>query len=111
MHIGERIKRARKRAGKEPEDLAKAMKLSGEAIRSWERGDSAPRPTRYAKIAAFLGVTENWIATGAKPMLPDSSEEEELDAQASNFADVMSSLSDDQIELILKVAAQFAKAR
>lgn len=50
-------KLARIRAGMSAEEAANALGVSTAPIYSWERGDSAPKSGRIAKVAALYGVT------------------------------------------------------
>ena len=107
MHIGERIRRARTKAGIEIDDLARKLKLTGEAVRSWERGDTAPRPARYKKIADALGTTEAYIASGVR----SDTDQAEYDERTERFGSIMERLSEEQFELLVLVAQEFSRER
>lgn len=109
MHIGKRIARARKRAGITPDELATLLGITGAAVRSWELGKSQPRPSRYDDIATALGANPNYIAREIEPVMMGD-DPDELEQRASAFADLMATLSDDQIDLVIQVAREFQKA-
>ena len=108
MGIGDRIKRARTLAGMTPDELARELKITGSAVRSWEKGVSQPRPKRYSVIADALGAHLNYISSGVEPPLVGE-DAESLDRRASEFAEIMLSLSDEQINLLYQVAREFHK--
>lgn len=66
----DRLKLARKRAGLSQRDLADRCGLSQPAISELERGKSGS--TSYAaQLAAVLGVSALWLASGEGAMLPE----------------------------------------
>lgn len=108
MHIGERIAIARKRAGMTPEELAKALGITASAVRSWELGKSQPRPSKYPGIAEALGAHLGYIGTGTEPVMLND-DPEALERRATQFAELVTSLTDEQIELVMQVAREFQK--
>jgi transcriptional regulator with XRE-family HTH domain len=52
-----RLASARKAAGLDQTELAKALGVSQQTVSEWERGESTPRPKRMKAIAAVLGTT------------------------------------------------------
>lgn len=68
MTIGERVKRARKHAGLNQRDLAKAIGITQPSLSELERGES--RSSAYLiQIASVCGVDASWLATGKGNML------------------------------------------
>ncbi|MDW0357691.1 XRE family transcriptional regulator [Halomonas venusta] len=69
MTIGDRVKRARKHAGLNQRDLAKAIGITQPSLSELERGES--RSSAYLiQIASACGVNASWLATGEGEMLP-----------------------------------------
>lgn len=65
MSIGSRIKKARQAAGISQADLAEAMGITRSACSQWESGQgTGPRRERLEALAAELGVSYEWLATG-----------------------------------------------
>lgn len=68
--------------------MAEAAEVSTSVLSKWRRGESDPSRSRLIKMATAAGVSLEWLATGAGPMIaeygkPPSSEPvrvEELDA-------------------------------
>lgn len=54
--FGARLSEARRRTGIPQTALARAVGVSLTTVRAWEQGLAAPRPWRFAPIAAALGV-------------------------------------------------------
>ena len=69
MEIGDRIRLAREHKRLEILDLAKALKVSYETVRSWEAGKHQPRPQKYRRISEITGVRYAWLVSGEDPML------------------------------------------
>lgn len=74
--IGERIKAARIKARLSKRGLAKACSISDASVSDWESGKSKGlKPENLYSAARALGVTMEWLATGAGPMRdPDAVE-------------------------------------
>lgn len=65
MSIGSRIKQARQAAGISQADLAEAMGITRSACSQWESDQgTGPRRERLEVLAAELGVSYEWLATG-----------------------------------------------
>ncbi len=65
MSIGSRIKKARQAAGISQADLAQAMGITRSACSQWESDQgTGPRRERLEVLAAELGVSYEWLATG-----------------------------------------------
>lgn len=62
---GERVKKARLRAGLTQLDLAKAAHVSRAAVAQWESDETKHiRPENLFRIAPLLGCSAQWLATG-----------------------------------------------
>lgn len=71
MSIHVRIRQARLTAGLSQSEVARLLGVSRSACNQWESGRGpAPRRERLAKLAQLLGVSYEWLATGAEPAAP-----------------------------------------
>lgn len=66
VSIGERIRDARRTAGLSQVDLAVKVGVSQPAVANWESGVHDPRRLMLARIADALGVSADWLASGAR---------------------------------------------
>lgn len=79
--INIRLRKLRKALGYTQEELAKILKVTSQAIGSWERGETAIPNVRVDQICTKLGASQKWLETGEGEMkdpnaaLPDSPEE------------------------------------
>jgi transcriptional regulator with XRE-family HTH domain len=64
--IGDRIRYARKEFGLNQTELANRVGVSQPAVANWESGVHDPRRVMLAKIADVLGVSSEWLASGAR---------------------------------------------
>ena len=78
MHIGDRIKIARKANKITQEKLAALVRLKRSTVASYEIGCITPSERSIADIARALDVDENWLATGDGEMKRAKSREEEI---------------------------------
>ncbi len=72
--FGERLRRARERAGLGQRDLADAAGVGTATITRLERGQTQARPVTVRRLAAALGVRVPWLSIGEEPMLEASSD-------------------------------------
>lgn len=69
--IALRIRSARQAARLTQSELAVALNLSRSAVAQWESATgSAPSTASFARLAAALGCTFEWLATGHGPRTP-----------------------------------------
>ncbi|HEX7029637.1 MAG TPA: helix-turn-helix transcriptional regulator [Gammaproteobacteria bacterium] len=65
MAIHDRIREAREQAGISQTELARLLGVTRSACSQWESaGGTAPRRERLEQLAALLGVSFEWLATG-----------------------------------------------
>lgn len=65
MSIAARIRKARLNAGISQARLAELLGITRSACSQWESDEgTAPRSQRLEQIAALLGVSYEWLATG-----------------------------------------------
>lgn len=61
MNLGEKIKYYRKEAGMTQAELAEVLKVSFQAVSSWERGQYMPDMEKILQIAAVLHVSVSFL--------------------------------------------------
>ncbi|HEX7048026.1 MAG TPA: helix-turn-helix transcriptional regulator [Gammaproteobacteria bacterium] len=65
MAIHDRIREAREQAGISQTELARLLGVTRSACSQWESSSgTAPRRERLEQLAALLGVSFEWLATG-----------------------------------------------
>lgn len=64
MAIGQRIYKARTKAGLSQSALGKKLGVTREAVSQWESEDSEPTAARLRKASVILSVGYDWLATG-----------------------------------------------
>jgi len=64
MTMGQRIRKARIRKMLTLREFARIMEVGIGSVSRWENGEASPRPETLAKLAAILGVREQWIVSG-----------------------------------------------
>lgn len=62
--FGERMRDARKRAGMNQCELAKALHVSQNTISKWENGHTMPNAYHIYLMAKALGIGSGWLVTG-----------------------------------------------
>lgn len=63
--VGDRIKRARERAGLNQSELGRRVGVKPQAVQQWESGSNLPADReRYIQIAKVLEVTPYWLEYG-----------------------------------------------
>ena len=62
--MGERIRRAREAKGISASELARKAEVTPTAVWNWEQNQIAPRAITMKKVAACLGVSEEFLRTG-----------------------------------------------
>lgn len=102
MTIGDRVKRARKHAGLNQRELAKAIGITQPSLSELERGES--RSSAYlVQIASVCGVDASWLATGSGEMLAlgarNSGGPDEIEFHNTEIVEGGSPLSPDEVEL------------
>ena len=70
MKIGEQIRELRKNAKLTQEDLAKALRVSPQAVSQWEHNVTVPSTDKLAKLATVLHTSVN-ILTGESAIDPE----------------------------------------
>lgn len=63
--IGNRIRTTREQRGISASQFAKLVGVSPTAVSNWENNNMEPRPASLANIARALGVTTEFLLTGA----------------------------------------------
>ncbi|MDT4842937.1 helix-turn-helix protein [compost metagenome] len=65
--ISDRIALARKAKDLNQSELARMLKVSPQAVQSWESGKSQPRGPRIEALAHALGISVQFLMTGVEP--------------------------------------------
>lgn len=66
MTIGERIRAARKRAGKTQEEIGNLFEISRPSVAQWESDKTYPGGDKLAVLARVLGVSVDWLLSGVE---------------------------------------------
>lgn len=98
--IGQRIRDARKAAGKTQKDFSKILGMSENYIWQIENGQREPSDRTVRDICRVFNVNEAWLRTGEGEMHTPKTRSEEL---AEIFADVQ--ISDDARARLVKAFA------
>lgn len=61
MELKDRLREARRRAGKRQGDAAGLFGITPQAVSQWERGEAVPEPDKLAPLATFYGVDAGWL--------------------------------------------------
>lgn len=69
----ERLYQLRRERGLSQEDLANQVGVSRQAVQKWESGAAQPGLDKLAALAAYFGVTLDWLVNGADPAAPADS--------------------------------------
>jgi transcriptional regulator with XRE-family HTH domain len=64
--LGERIRAARERLGRNRNQLARELGTSWQHVGRWEDGLTEPSPESLRRIAAFLDVSVDYLLTGSE---------------------------------------------
>lgn len=75
MSMADRIKRAREAQGLSQPGLGEKLGVSGQSVQQWEAGETAPRRSRIAKIAAACRVAPEWLEFGDRAAEPSGAYE------------------------------------
>ncbi|WP_186299169.1 S24 family peptidase [Halomonas sp. C22] len=102
MTIGDRVKRARKHAGLNQRELAKAIGITQPSLSELERGES--RSSAYlVQIASVCGVDASWLATGSGEMLASDARRaggsDEIELHNTEVVEGGFPLAPDEVEL------------
>ena len=114
MNIGDRVKRARKHAGLNQRELAKAIGITQPSLSELERGES--RSSAYlVQIASVCGVDARWLATGEgmmegarDPRAGYSAGTDELILHPTEIVEGAAPLRPDEVELPCFREVEFA---
>ena len=95
--IGERIMKCRRMAAMTQEQLAEKMDVSIQMISNLERGNKEIKISNLIKLASILNVTTDYILTGKQSTV------------LNNLPDKLSSLSDDDLDLVERLVDRLIK--
>lgn len=105
--IGEKIRELRKSAGLDVDAVGKGVGRSGKTVSAWEAGINLPSAEMLITICRFFKVNISYfyppdVTTDAEPVV--------IKAKTKELVDICSRLSDEQIDLLIMNARQFAVA-
>ena len=105
MTPGDRIKNRRIELGLTLEELGKRVGVGKSTVRKWETGYIANmRRDKIAKLAEALDVSPLYIMGIESPEENEPAEEGKLTEKQSELLDLISSLSDSEISVLLAAA-------
>lgn len=105
MTPGDRIKNRRIELGLTLEELGKRVGVGKSTVRKWETGYIANmRRDKIAKLADALDVSPLYIMGIENPEENEPAEEGKLTEKQSELLDLISSLSDSEISVLLAAA-------
>lgn len=118
MEIKERIKQIRKSKDLTQVEFGKLIGVKGNTITNYETGLRTPTDAVINNICKTFGVDEEWLRTGNGDMFVDMDLEDELmhwagtvlasesDNFKKRFVRMLSKLSEDEWELLAKMAQE-----
>ena len=112
MTPGDRIKNRRIELGMTLEELGKRVGVGKSTVRKWETGYIANmRRDKIAKLAEALAVSPLYIMGIESPEENEPAEEGRLTEKQSELLDLISSLSDSEISVLLAAARSLLELR
>lgn len=119
--MSERIKELRKALGESQDSFANKLNLSRNFVWMIEKGEREASDRTIKDICRIFNVNETWLRTGEGDMYAPASREqkiaqlvaklfsEESNPHMLNIINVVTQMSDDQIELLIDVAKKLAQ--
>lgn len=83
--IGGKIAESRKKMNISQAQLAQHLFISSQAVGKWERGESMPDITTFARLAEILGVDLNYFSDSFQYKCPEVSSDEPLAKQSAEM--------------------------
>ncbi len=112
MTPGDRIKNRRIELGLTLEELGKRVGVGKSTVRKWETGYIANmRRDKIAKLADALDVSPLYIMGIENPEENEPAEEGKLTEKQSELLDLISSLSDSEISVLIAAARSLTELR
>lgn len=106
-YIAARIKELRKKAGLDVEAVGAGCGRSGKTVSAWETGRNVPSAEMLITICRFFGVSISYFYP---PEVTDVDTPEILPPLLQSLIDVCRRLNDQQIDILLATARNFAVA-
>lgn len=72
--VGDRLRAARESVTLDGKQFAELIGISRDSLRSYERGDTQPKPPVLAAWCLATGFDKEWILTGEVPNGPETGE-------------------------------------
>ena len=116
--MNERIKELRKTLGLTQQEFADKIGVKRNTVATYEMGRSVPSDSAIALICREFNVSEDWLRSGNGKMFKPRSRNKELfeyfnqivenpSSVQLRLVEVMSRLTDEQLEILAKVAHEF----
>ena len=110
IHLGQRLRSARIRAGKTQSILAHFLNTSAQTVRNWEAGRNEPPPHAIEQLALLYSVHESDLLYGnytwvAPPALPSDYHRAVVDPLRMTQARRLSKLTQEQVARLAGVSA------
>ena len=117
--MNERIKELRKTLGFTQQEFADKIGVKRNTVATYEMGRSVPSDSAISLICKEFNVSEDWLRNGNGKMFRPRSRNKELFEYFNQIVEnpsgvqlklfeVMSRLTDEQLEILAKVAQEFA---
>ena len=117
--MNERIKELRKTLGFTQQEFADRIGVKRNTVATYEMGRSMPSDSAISLICREFSVSEDWLRNGNGDMFKPRSRNKELFEYFNQIVEnpsgiqlklfeVMSRLTDEQLEILAKVAQEFA---
>ena len=117
--MNERIKELRKTLGFTQQEFADRIGVKRNTVATYEMGRSMPSDSAISLICREFSISEDWLRNGNGDMFKPRSRNKELFEYFNQIVEnpsgiqlklfeVMSRLTDEQLEILAKVAQEFA---
>ncbi|MDX8384165.1 MAG: helix-turn-helix transcriptional regulator [Ghiorsea sp.] len=111
MSIGRRIKEERIRCGFSQQHVAEFFNVTRNTVSLWEGGKTVPKIQRIEKLAKVLNTTVEYLTSGSvnanlsiAGLISAASPRSKMALERINQAVEQGKLSDDDVELLQKIA-------
>lgn len=91
--FGKRVKETREARSMSAAALARLVNVSSTAVWNWEQNFTTPRSETLGNVASVLGVTRQWLLTGADGAKPSKvPESAAIDLSTFSLEDLMAAI-------------------
>jgi len=107
-YIATKLRELRKNAGLDVDTVGEGVGRSGKTVSAWETGRNVPSAEMLISICRFFGVSISYF--DPSDVGDDASAQSELSPATRELLDICSKLNEQQIEILVMNARQFAVA-